>query len=150
MKLQRRMAAKILKCGENRVWLDPAREEEVKQAITKADIRRLIKKGYIKKLPEQGNSRGRARKVMKQKKKGRRKGRGKKKGTKKEGKEQWIKKIRALRRFLKKLKDEGKITPQTYKEMYRKAKGGFFKSKNHLKIYLQRNNLFVKKGEKNV
>lgn len=146
MRLQRRMAAKILKCGEHRVWFDPARLDEIKQAITRTDIKRLIKRGIIKKLPEKGTSRARARKIAQQKKKGRRKGRGSRKGAKKEGKEQWIKRIRAIRRYLKELRDSGKITKETYKDLYRKAKGGFFKSKNHVKIYLQRNNLFVKKG----
>ena len=149
MRLQRRMAAEILKCGENRVWMDPARLDEIRQAITKTDIRRLIKQGLIKKLPEEGVSRGRARKIAVQKKKGRRKGRGSRKGVSKtESKEQWIKRIRAIRRYLKKLREDEKITKETYKDLYRKAKGGFFKSKNHVKIYLQRNELFVKKGEK--
>lgn len=151
MRLQRKIAAKILKCGEHRVWFDPARISEIEQAITRADIRRLIKRGLIKKLPEKGTSRARARKIEKQKKKGRRKGRGSRKGAKKEGKRQWIKRIRAIRRYLKELRDAGKITKQTYKELYRKAKGGFFKSKAHVKIYLQRNELFVeskqRKGE---
>ncbi len=149
MRLQRRMAAEILKCGENRVWMDPARLDEIRQAITKTDIRRLIKQGLIKKLPEEGVSRGRARKIAVQKKKGRRKGRGSRKGVSKtESKEQWIKRIRAIRRYLKKLREDEKITKETYKDLYRKAKGGFFKSNNHVKIYLQRNELFVKKGEK--
>ena len=39
MNLQRKLAAKVLKCGENRVWIDP-KNEKVKQAITRRDIRR--------------------------------------------------------------------------------------------------------------
>ena len=32
---QRRMAAEILKCGENRVWMNPDRLDEVEDCITR-------------------------------------------------------------------------------------------------------------------
>jgi len=32
---QRRLAAEILKCGENRVWIDPEEVEEVEKAVTR-------------------------------------------------------------------------------------------------------------------
>ena len=46
---QKRMAAEILKCGQNRVYIDPYLIEEVKMAITREDIRNLIKEGIIQK-----------------------------------------------------------------------------------------------------
>jgi len=39
---QKRMAASILKCGINRVWMDPDRTEEATEAVTRNDIRGLI------------------------------------------------------------------------------------------------------------
>ncbi len=36
---QRRLAASLLKCGENRVFLDPASQEDLADAVTRADIR---------------------------------------------------------------------------------------------------------------
>jgi len=36
---QRRMAASILKCGVNRVWIDHDRVDEIAKAVTKNDIR---------------------------------------------------------------------------------------------------------------
>ncbi len=42
LKMQRRIAADLLKCGENRVWIDPERIDDVATAITREDIRRLI------------------------------------------------------------------------------------------------------------
>jgi len=45
---QRRMAAAILKCGENRVWMDTDRTDEVAEAVTRSDIRELVKGGAIK------------------------------------------------------------------------------------------------------
>ncbi len=43
LKSQRRLAAQLLKIGENKVWFDEDRLEEVKEAITKVDIKKLIK-----------------------------------------------------------------------------------------------------------
>jgi len=43
------MASEILKCGENRVYLDQYFIEDIKMAITRDDVRSLIKEGIIKK-----------------------------------------------------------------------------------------------------
>ena len=134
---QKRIAAEILKCGVNKVWIDPEQREEIEKAITKADVRRLIKKGYIKKKKMNQQSRARARKILSQKKIGRRKGPGKRKGKKSHGKEIWIKNIRALRKYLKEQRDLKKITPSQYRKLYLMAKGGRFRSKSHLKLYIK-------------
>ena len=136
MKVQRRLAAQILKVGETRVWLDPSKREEIEKAVTKADIRNLIKKGYIKALPE---------KVGKKKeKRKRRKGPGRRKGgkyAKVKRKERWIKTVRPLRRMLKELKESGKIDSRTYRKLRDLVKGGMFRSRAHLKIYLKQRGL---------
>lgn len=145
MLAQKRLAARVLKCGVSRVWIDPKHVEDVRNAITAADIRRLVKRGVIKKLPEKGTSRARARKIAEQKKKGRRKGIGSRKGAKyarKPKKERWMERIRAQRKLLRELRDKGKITRRVYRELYRKASGGFFHSKAHLLLYINRNNLW--------
>ena len=48
LKNQRRMAASLLKCGEHRVWMDQDRLDEIAKAVTKDDIRVLIKGKAIK------------------------------------------------------------------------------------------------------
>ena len=78
---QRRMAAEILKCGENRVWMNPDRLDEVEDCITRADIRTAIASGLIKAKPKNGTSRARTRYVAGQKASGKRKGPGSRKGT---------------------------------------------------------------------
>ena len=50
LKNQKRMAAEILGCGVNRVWIDPNKIEELSDAITRADIRTAIESGTIKAL----------------------------------------------------------------------------------------------------
>lgn len=145
---QRRTAAQLLKCGENRVWFDPARLPEVKEAITKADIRKLINDLAIQKRPENGHSRFHARQRMKQKRKGRQHGSGSKKGTPNARlnlKEAWMAKTRSQREFAKNLRDKELVANEVYHDLYRKIKGGFFRSIRHIKLYLEERNLFNKK-----
>jgi len=64
---QKRLAAEILDVGVNKIWVDPARTEDVSRAITRDDIRHFISNGAIAAEPEKGNSRGRFKKAMAQK-----------------------------------------------------------------------------------
>jgi len=140
LKLQRRLAAEVLKCGVHRIWLDPDNLEEIKKATTRSDIRNLIKHGLIKARKIKGNSRGRIRKKLMQKKKGRRRGHGSRKGKKTARmpkKRAWIIRIRAIRKYLRELRDKGLIDRKTYRLYYRRAKGGQFKDKAHVKLHLE-------------
>ncbi|MBC7128763.1 MAG: 50S ribosomal protein L19e [Thermoplasmatales archaeon] len=140
LRYQRRIAADLLKCGENRVWMNPEKIEEIKKAVTRRDIENLINMGLIKKEEKKGISRGRARKRAMQKKKGRRKGHGSRKGkagARLPSKNRWIKTIRPIRAYLRELRDKGIINEKTYRLYYRRAKGGQFKNKAHLKLHLQ-------------
>jgi len=137
----REIAAKLLKVGKNKIWIDPEESESIKEAITKDDIRELIKNGVIKKKKESEQSRGRARKVEKQKKKGRRKGHGSRKGTAKvrmDRKKNWINRVRAQRALLKELKEKNpeQVKKLGYSKLYRMIKGGFFRSKAQLERFV--------------
>jgi large subunit ribosomal protein L19e len=134
---QRRMAAAILKCGQNRVWLPPDAEklQEISEATTRAAVRSLIVRRYIRKLPIKGVSRGRARVFQDQRHKGRRRGAGSRKGkfgARTPSKRSWITRIRTIRRTLKRLRDRKTIPAQVYRHYYRMAKGGQFHSNAHL------------------
>jgi large subunit ribosomal protein L19e len=140
LKNQRRMAASLLKCGVNRVWIDPLRMEDVADAITRTDIQIQIDAGAIKAKQKKGISRGRTRHYRGQRKKGRGRGQGSRKGTskaRKPKKERWIQTIRPIRERLRELRDEGKIDVSTYRKFYLQAKGGVFKSKSHLETHLR-------------
>ncbi len=140
VKFQRRLAASILKCGEERVWMDPNALDEIKEAVTREDIKMLIKRGLIKRKKIKGTSRVRANYIKTQKEKGRRKGPGSRKGKKYARyprKQRWMKTIRPIRATLKDLRDSGKIDRHTYRRFYRLAKGGTFKSRNHLLMHLK-------------
>jgi large subunit ribosomal protein L19e len=128
---QRRLAASLLEIGVNRVWIDPEKISDVEGAITRSEIRKLIREGVIKSLPENGTSRGRARILAQKKRTGRRIGMGTKKGktfAKVSEKTRWMNRIRALRRKLTELRDQRVITVSTYRSLYMKAKGGEFRS----------------------
>ena len=60
-------------------------------------------------------------------------------------KETWMKKIRTQRKLLKTMKDNEIITKEIYRKLYRKATGGFFRSKRHIKLYVEERNLAQKK-----
>lgn len=139
---QRRMAADVLDVGSDRVWIDPDRVHDVEEAITKQDIRNLVESGVIQKKPKKGSSRGRARKKLSQKKKGRQKGHGRRKGGqggRKSSKDEWMEKIRSLRKELRRMRDEEEIPRSDYRRLYNMAKGGFFRNKKHMQIYIDKN-----------
>ena len=147
--VQKRIAAQIFKAGENRVVFDITRLNEIKEAITKADIRNLIKNGAIQVKQKHGISSFRTNKKRLKKKKGKRKGLGSRKGSKTarlRRKEAWMIKVRVQRRFLKLLKTREYITVQNYRITYKMIKGNMFRSKRHLKLYLDENNLVKKKN----
>lgn len=138
--LQKRLAAKILKAGKSKVWLDPTKAKDIAQAITRADVRRLILKKVVKKLP--GKIRMPSERTEKKKGQGSRKG---SKNTIVTSKTRWINTIRPLRRELKELKTSKQIENSTYKQMRKLAKGGMFRSRAHLRLYLEQHGLLKKK-----
>lgn len=145
-KTQKRLAGKILKCSPRKIVLDADRHEDIKESITKSDLRSLIKDKAIQKSSKSGPSRVRARKNAEQKRKGRRKGYGSRKGrntARSEPKTDWINRIRKQRQYLKVLREKGTLDAQNYKVLYRRAGGGFFRSLRHLKIYVEE---FMKKN----
>jgi large subunit ribosomal protein L19e len=145
---QKRLAAEVMKVGISRVWIDPEFEDEVSLAITRNDIRRLVDEGAIQRKQKTGVSRGRARHILRQKRKGQRKGPGRRKGkytSKLSSKDRWMMKIRPMRKELKKLRDEGKITRRVYRDLYLKAKGNAFRNTAHLRTYIAEHKLGAKK-----
>ena len=141
---QRRLAADILGVGVNRVWIDPARAADVSSAISREDIKRLIKQGAVKARPELGISRGRFRRRAAKRKRGRRRGIGSRRGTRRARqpkKASWIRTVRPLRARLRELKGNGTINQREYRRLYRMVKGGAFKSKTHLETHLRERGL---------
>ncbi len=139
---QKRMASEIFSrkegrvVGIHRIWVNPDYLGEVVDAVQREDVRALIEDGIIRAKPIGGTSRSRARKSAFQKSKGRRKGQGSRSGSansRSPRKQRWMSKIRAQRRTLKELREQGAITPSQYRHYYLKAKGGSYRSISHLR-----------------
>jgi large subunit ribosomal protein L19e len=148
LKGQRRLAAEILKVGQNRVWIDPDRMDDVEGAITREEVRKLIHEKVIASLPVAGVSRGRAKNIRGKKRLGRRKGPGSVTSAgfaKVTQKDAWMIKIRSLRRKLRELKASRVITEATYTQYYRMAGSGRFNSIAELERNLKENDLWRKR-----
>ncbi len=148
LKNQRRLAAQILKVGQNRVWIDPDRIDDVDTAITREEIRKLIHEGKIKQLPQKGVSRGRARTIHRKKKMGRRRGAGSRTGSPRARvtkKEAWMRRIRALRKRLRELKAKKIIAENAYRKLYKMASSGRFETVGDMERYLKSHDLWRKR-----
>ena len=145
--IQKRLAADILKCSPQRIRFDETRLADIKEAITKVDVRSLIKEGVITKLQIAGQSNARKNQRAKQAAKGRRRGAGRRKGkanARFNEKDAWIQRIRIQRALLFRLRGRKKISDETFRLLYNRSKGGFFRSERHIKVYLEEQNLFIK------
>ncbi len=145
---QRRLAAQILKVGQNRVWIDPERMDDVEGAITREEVKKLIHEKIIVSLTEKGVSRSRAKAVREKKRAGRRKGAGSRTGSSRakiSKKEMWMSKIRCLRKRLRELKASRVITEHTYRKLYSIAGSGKFESVAELERYLKAHDLWRKR-----
>lgn len=151
MKTQKRLAASVMKTSPYKVKFSQSRLADIKEAITKADIKLLIAEKAIKKDPVKGISRARANKTKVQKSKDLRKGLGSREGKKTarlSKKKNWMNKVRVQRKVLADLKSRQRISNSTYRDLYYKSKGGYFRSRRHILLHLTEKDLFLKGDEK--
>ena len=139
---QRKLAASVMKCGLYRVSFDEAAAVRIKEAITKQDMRGLVKAGLVQKLQKKGVSRVRANARIVQRRAGRQTGSGTRKGRRTArlpDKLAWMRKVRAQRTLLKELREKKTITQAQFKEFYAKVKGNYFRSRRHIMLHIEEN-----------
>lgn len=140
LKLQKRIASYLLNVSKNKIKFNDKNLQEIGDAITKSDVRKLIGKKIITVKKTNAQSRYRARLNLLRKRKGRKQGIGSRKGSKNArlpSKKAWINKIRMQRSLLNILRSKGLLTKEIYRDLYNKSKGGFFRNQRHLKVYLE-------------
>ena len=122
------LAARALKVGKERIVFSRGRLEEIKEAITKQDIRDLRNEGAI----IVKNIKGRKKNLKKKVK--RSTGNIRKKVNKR--KQNYVIMTRKLRNYSSELKKQDKLTREEVKEIRKKIRNKAFKSKAHLKEYI--------------
>ncbi|MDO8339377.1 MAG: 50S ribosomal protein L19e [Candidatus Burarchaeum sp.] len=145
----KRLAASILKVGENRIKIAGGEDKAAAEVLTRDDVRGLIDRGAVYAEAARGVSRLRGRMHAKQRALGRRTGRGNRKGKRYASvsqKEQWMQRVRAQRTLLCDLFAKGMIDQKTYRHTYSMIKGGNFKSRASMLSHLRDGGLLKEKS----
>jgi len=121
------LAAKVFCVGKARIIFAKARLNEIKDAITKQDMRDLKNDGAILIRDVKGRK--------KVKRTGGRRGPGNVKIKVNARKKDYIIMTRKLRRQVNSFKSQGKISKEESVDLRKKIRNKFFKSKNHLREY---------------
>ena len=130
MNLEKRkeLAAKVLGVGKNKVYFNPEHLSEIKEAITKQDIRDMLAEGIIAVKETRGRRKKERRKT--------RRGPGSIHMTVFDRKTEYMILVRKLRRHVSELRKQGKLTKERYLELRKKIKARAFKNKAHLKDHI--------------
>lgn len=122
LKNKKSMAARTFNVGVDKIVF--ARVDEIKEAITKQDMRDLFSSGAIIIKQNKGK-----RKIEKRKKRSF----GKIKKKIRSRKQNYVKLTRKLREYAKQLKLQKKIDKDKYRKIRKQIKAKMFKSKAHMK-----------------
>lgn len=133
IKLTKRIASLLLNRGVTSIRIKESAIAEAEKAITREDVRRLISSKSVYALDAKENLSLYSKLLQKKKAQGRKRGPGRKKGTTKARTTiEYKQRIRAQRRVIEKLKNEGAFDNEMFKTLYRLVKGGTFASKASL------------------
>lgn len=124
---KKELAKRTLKIGKSRIIFLESRSSEIKEAITKQDIRDLKSEGAIIIKDIKGR-----RKIKKKKR--RSVGNVRKKVNTR--KRNYVLMTRKLRKYISEIKKQGKISKKEESELRKKIRNKMFRSKAHLREYM--------------
>jgi large subunit ribosomal protein L19e len=125
LRTKKELAARTLKIGKERIVFVKERHEEIKEAITKQDIRDLVQDKAIVVKPVKGRKTNVKRKNQR--------GPGKIKKKVKTRKQDYVKMTRKLRAYVKALQARGELSKEQVVEIRKKIRNKDYRSKAHLK-----------------
>jgi len=131
---KKQLAIKTLGVGKSRIVFVQSRLDEIKEAITKQDIKDLKREGAIIVKEIRGKT-----KVVKRKNK---KGPGKIKKKLNTRKQDYVIMTRKLRGYVAELKKRGELSRDEVLDIRKKIRNKKFRSKAHLKEYIVQKNKF--------
>ncbi len=119
------LAVKTLKVGKDRILFVKSRLEDIKEAITKQDIKDLQKDGAIIVKDVKGRKKNLKKKIK------RSTGNIRKKVNKR--KREYITMTRKLRKYVKELRNQGKLSREESQDIRKKIRNKYYKSLGNLK-----------------
>ena len=125
LKKKKQLAANTFGVGKERVIFNTLRLDEIKEAITKQDMRDLLASGAISIKEIRG--------LHKTKKSKSRRRAGSVKKKPKNSKRKYVILTRALRYYISELRKQKKITEEKYQALRADIKNRLYESKSHLK-----------------
>jgi len=130
MKLEKKkmLASRALNVGVNRIMFNKERVSEIKEAITKQDIRDLVREGVIKIREVDGRK-------SKEKRKRRRAGSVRRPIHDRKG--EYVMYIRRMRNYLMHLRNTNKINNETYQNLRKEVKIKRVHTKLQVQHYLK-------------
>ena len=125
---KKNLAVRTLGVGKGRIVFVKSRLDEIKEAITKADVKQLKEEGAIV-IKEVGGRK----KVVKRKRK---RGPGKIKKKVNKRKQEYVKMTRKLRAHIKPLKEKGKLSREDFLDIRKRIRNRKFSSLKNLKDHI--------------
>jgi len=124
---KKELAAKTLKVGKGRIIFNMENLSDIKEAITRQDIKGLNQEGIITIRPVKGRKKIKRRKI--------RRGPGKIKKKVNNRKQVYVKITRKLRKYLMELRNRGVVDRELYWDLRKKIRMRNFKSKARFIFY---------------